>query len=93
MGGSGIVTARLGLDTERGVCSPPLGGRAVSYERGTPVTNASLCRQAKAAKAPKKITGFPKKLLISLDKVIQGVQGYLAHKKIPPPRTLQKCYA
>jgi len=51
----------------------------VSYERGTPVLLRGACpvrpRQEHSTR--------------SGDKPHVGVQGYLAHKKQPPPRTLQ----
>ena len=51
-----------------------LGGGAFSYERGIPV--GPYIRPSQPLHPPKKASG-------------RGLQGYLAHKKLPPPRTLQ----
>ena len=61
-----------------------LRGEAVSYERGTPVIlNSSL------ALASVSMSGTLHLKPQTLNREPEAYQGYLAHKKQTPPRTLQ----
>ena len=51
-----------------------LGGAAVSFERGNPVRSEFFWRLGPDLTRPSR----------------EGIQGYLAHKKPPPPRTLHQ---
>ena len=78
------------------------GGGAVSYERGTPVDGHQVTtpRVVQGGNQPTRVLGGTKALAISTQqfsstvrsfgRILRGkpVQGYLAHTKTHPPRTL-----
>ena len=57
----------------------------VSYERGTPVNSDIDFRVYQVRKSLERINRVANVLT-------RHKQGFLAHKKLPPPRTLQKAY-